>query len=69
MDGAQGIVSNDQIVKINLFQDRLVGEGGTRPSVPLDRVICARLVMTPQVFKELTIWLSKYAAVMFPEGI
>lgn len=58
IDGAQGIIANDHLVRFNLWQDRAVIEGGG----PVKRIVCARLVMSHSVFQQLTKWLSEHAA-------
>lgn len=66
VDGAQSIIANEYVVKFNLFQDRLVGSAGKDSQVPIERVICARLVMSPVVFKQIADWMGKYTLTMFP---
>ncbi len=67
-DGAHAIAAIGGLVKFNLFQDRLL----TKPSpdgVPVERVVCARLVMTPAVLKQLADWLSEHASDLVAKGV
>lgn len=57
VDGAQLFVLTPEIVKFNLYQDRLTGEPTDNSLPPIQRVVCARLVMTPVVAKQLADWL------------
>lgn len=61
VDGAQTLIASDQLVKFNLYQDRLIGHAGEQPEVSLERVICARIVMTPAVFKQFVDWVKRTA--------
>lgn len=67
-DGAQNFAGNDQVVKFNLFQDRLVGIDGDHAGIPIERVVCARLVMSPLTFKAFVEWAQKNYAIMFPSS-
>ena len=64
VDGAQTFIANEHMVKFNLIQDRLVGSAGVDPSMPLERVVCARLVMTSVAFLSLADWMGQQAAHM-----
>jgi hypothetical protein len=64
VDGALGLAYNDQVVKLNLYQDRLVGLGDR----PIQRVICARLVMSPFVFHQLLQWMQNNAPKTAPRS-
>jgi hypothetical protein len=61
IDGAQAFIASDQFVKFNLIQDLLVGGTGPTPATPLERVVCARLVMSPMVFRQLATWVADLA--------
>lgn len=56
IDGAQTIAANDHVVRFNLFQDR-----ATSDAKKLQRVVCARLVMSHSTFQSLTDWLQTHA--------
>ncbi|HZP21320.1 MAG TPA: hypothetical protein VFB16_14075 [Bauldia sp.] len=62
IDGAHSIVGHDQIIKINLFQDRLLSGVTLEGETPVERVVCARLVMSLAVAKQLADWLAKNMA-------
>jgi hypothetical protein len=57
VDGAAGFVANNEVVKFNLVQDRLVSAPNSDREIPIERVVCARLVMSPSVFKSLVEWV------------
>jgi hypothetical protein len=58
VDGAQLFVLTPEMVKFNLYQDRLTGEPTDPTLPPIQRVVCARLVMTPVIAKQLADWLQ-----------
>lgn len=55
IDGAQGMAYTEHLVKLNLFQDRLVAVGDK----PIERVICARLVIPRNVFHSILKWMAQ----------
>ena len=56
-DGAVGLIADDHLVKFNLYQDRIVIGSSASLDQPVERVICARLVMSRSVFAQLAEWL------------
>lgn len=61
LDGAQTFAASDHVVKFNLFQDRLVARPQGSAEPPVERVICARLAMSPVTFVQLANWLAQNA--------
>lgn len=56
VDGAIGFLITNGLCKFNLYQDRnTIAESEGRA---LERVVAARLVMTPDVARSLTKWLT-----------
>lgn len=66
VDGAHAFAGNDQAVRFNFFQDKLLSGEISLQGVPVERVVCARIVMAPAVFKQLVLWLNQNASMMFP---
>ena len=63
VDGVQGLAAGGQIVKFNLFQDRMISDPG---SVEFERVVCLRLVMSQDVFIQLANWMKSTADGLIP---
>jgi hypothetical protein len=66
IDGAQSFGVIAGLVKFNCFQDRLISGAGD--GLPVERIVCARMVMTPVVVKQLADWLSKNTQQMIEVG-
>lgn len=64
VDGAGTFLANSQTVKFNFFQDRAVAKEDST-AIPIERVVCARLVMSPQVFQEFVAWINNTASRYF----
>ncbi len=63
IDGAQSFLAAGGLVKFNLVEDLLMsGLPSGPPGEPFNRTICARLVMTTEVFLQLATWLQEKAA-------
>lgn len=60
VDGATAFIANDSMVRFNLIQDRATASTDVQQP-PIERVVCARLVMSPLVFFQLVQWLSENA--------
>jgi len=58
LDGAAQFIANDTMVKVCLYQELPISPPGGE-KVPVARVVCARLVMTPFVLSQLADWLTK----------
>jgi hypothetical protein len=57
LDGAEMMVTSPQIAKFNLYQDRITSSGAGAAGKPVERVVCARLVMTRETLHQLSTWL------------
>jgi hypothetical protein len=64
MDGAANFAANAQIVKFNLFQDRVITRPPGSDQPPIERVVCARLAMSPLTLLQLAQWLGTNAQQM-----
>lgn len=60
IDGVQGFSANPQLVKLNLYQDRMTSGPGV--DFPFKRIIEARLVISTANFLAIADWLSERAA-------
>lgn len=62
IDGATAYSTLGDTVRFNLIQDRLVWTGQP-DQAPMQRVVCARLVMTKEAAHQLAKWLVEAQAV------